>query len=367
MAFGREAAPGDENDNFGSQENRSIRKFGSRLLGAGSVGNVVRLGGKTKYVYDLEVMVESVESFSGTEPVVLVIERGNESLSTTPVTSSGGRIEVEQTLSKKVTFFRPADMPDFQKKIFKMFLKDTGSNSILGKTNFDAAAYAEPEEQSMQRRLKFELSNRASVIMTITTTLLSMDRGLTESADGSVGDSGSFIPSDVGSDELAVDFDLDDEPVGAAKIGDPHGGGNSLDSRLDYLTKQKMDLEKENARLKKELASAGTFGKRIGPRIPLSSRNMYNRAGRAPDSSSAPSTVNNAEMVAENERLQAQLKELEEKIRREPGQGDLSEELRKVKASLVEIGVEKEAVETEIRALRAEQRKKRKMKKYRLG
>jgi len=111
----------------------------------------------------------------------------------------------------------------------------------------------------------------------------------------------------------------------------------------------------------------GTFGKRAGPRIPLSSRNVYNRVGREPDSSSALSTANNVEMVAENERLQAQLKELEEKIRREPGQGDLSEELRKVKASLVEIGVEKEAVETELRALRAEQRKKRKMKKYRLG
>jgi len=257
MVFGREPDPDAENDNLGSQENRSMRMFGSRLLGAGSVGNVVRLGGKTKYVYDLEVMVESVESFSGTEPVVLVIERGNESLSTTPMTSSGGRVEIEQTLSEKVTFFRPENMANFQKKIFKMFLKVAGSNSILGKTNFDAAVYAEPEEQSMQRRLKFELSNSASVIMTITTTLLSMDKGLTGSTDGSVGDSESLVPSDVGSDELAVDFDLDDEPIGAAKIGDRHGGGNSLHSRLDYLARRKMDLQKENARLKKEVASAG--------------------------------------------------------------------------------------------------------------
>uniref|UniRef100_A0A7S3EIF6 C2 NT-type domain-containing protein n=1 Tax=Rhodosorus marinus TaxID=101924 RepID=A0A7S3EIF6_9RHOD len=102
-------------------------------------------------------------------------------------------------------------MSSFQKKIFKMLLKGTGSNSILGKTNFDAAAYADPEEVTMQRRLKFKLSNQASVIMTITTTRLSMDQGQTGSIDGSVGDSGSFVPSDVGSDELAVDFDLDDK------------------------------------------------------------------------------------------------------------------------------------------------------------
>uniref|UniRef100_A0A7S3EJX4 C2 NT-type domain-containing protein n=1 Tax=Rhodosorus marinus TaxID=101924 RepID=A0A7S3EJX4_9RHOD len=162
-------------------------------------------------------------------------------------------------------------MSSFQKKIFKMLLKGTGSNSILGKTNFDAAAYADPEEVTMQRRLKFKLSNQASVIMTITTTRLSMDQGQTGSIDGSVGDSGSFVPSDVGSDELAVDFDLDDVPVGATTFGDPRGGGNSLSSRLDVLTKRKVDLEKENARLKKEVASAGKQTRTITKLRPLES------------------------------------------------------------------------------------------------